>query len=985
MKTQQERNSLRQKVDGLNRQLISAEAGSGLTQKSEQLNVAEEKLADLNSELDIQKSKYEFHIQQLKKKIEMYTTMLEEKGMNSEDIKTRMSSDFGQPDGTIGNAEEQTKLDELKSKYEQEINGLRDEIDILIISRDKEKDMVKQMQEQFELDLEHHRSQFQKDLIEAREEIEIYQKLLAEEKENSGNLHDKGQGDLETCKLRHELDTQKSHYDAEVGKLTQENQRLMKEIETFAEELCKKSLETKVLDQYRQEVDNMKAGYESKMEEMSKILEKENITDSKECQTDLDKRERHVSFNWENELENQKEVIRQLTEERNAYEAALEELQLESEEKMEKLNAELNTFKEVQSLKSMSVDTHQSIMDEIQAAESCKRKFTATDEDEQSFTNDVKKMRKSVEKSISVGQISDYLHEEDMDEIKLRYENEIKDLKSKINELSDFSFRQDREKQESIEKSEQLNLDASETEQKFKEQILELEKKASEYESLWQLEKENKERLLESVDERRVSKDEHETMKRHYQDEISELKDEIKIYTDLLNEEKQKLVSRNTECDDISGRYTKEIERLKEEIQTLEKLYEAEKDKSKEIDNLKECTNDYQTEVDEKVKELENDHLMEIEKMKEEFQKFAETHFENENHIRNQYEDEIESLKERLKNFQGLKQEADLPNGNNSKEEICTVEKLIEKHQSELNGIKQEYGEKVLALQAELEKYMKLNTELDVTAAESLKEKEELIRKLEVKQVNRETGNECQMKDQGQDMVDYLKKRVQELEIELENDKEKTLKSNNLQIEILKAEVEDLKAAHMQEIETLNSKLLEYESVKIDNGRDGENISLKLHEATIQDLKDIHAEELKELTRQLQEFQKSCSSAAEDNDTLFSLQTEMLRAEIDELKVSHAEEIERLKNQLSDSESRVENLGDGSLILKNVEALQQSRNGSSSDQDEEVKGLKAQIEELKATYEAETEELKRRLEIAEGLGSDGHGTCILMILSFFPK
>ena len=963
-KTQQERNSLRQKVENMHRQLSAAEQGTGLTQKSNQLNKAAGHIADLNSEIDIQKSKNDFHIHQLKRKVEMLTEMLEEKGVKSEDVKTRMSSsDFGstedlKKDRDSGIAE----LDEMKKTHEQELHALRDEIDLLVISRDQEKDANQKLLEQFEVDLEFQRAQFKKDLDDAREEISVYQNFLAEEKEKSGSIQSELAGyESELTNLRKELSEQKSSFETELSRLSEENSNLKMDIERNSDKLKRTSDSSEMLMQYKQVIEDMKNNYEKEMENMKSVLQSSMSSETKECQTDdLTKKQKHVSFDVESEITSQKAIINQLTEERDDYMRELEELQLSSHENIEKLTNEIEAFKEQGNADNMDTEERRR-----ESTDSVKRKFESDEDnlDNNTVDTSVKKSRKSICIEAPITDLSDDEVKqekvpEDFELIKDSYEIEIQCLKDRIQELTD---RPGEEIVEGEHKS--VVAQVEKLKEKHKEEVSELEGKISAYESLLEKEQEKMERLLQSVDERRVSSVNHASVKRKYLDEIAELKEEIKIYTDIMDEEKKTNENAEKEICDNSEKYISQIERLKDEVEKLEQLYESEKTKNNELSEQ-----ESQNETEGSIEELKTIHQNEVDLMKEEFKNFAEQHFENENIIRKEFEDKIESLQGQLIKLQeelNAKNTHEQEDGDN-----CDTP-------STSNEVKQESD----------------NLQMDMLRAEIEILKEEHRLKIE----NMSSHNEDMGTDSSSNLqLEMLKAEIDQLKeshrIELE---ELTTKQapesdfSSLQVEMLKTEIEHLKEAHEQEIDQLSSKLVELQSNRPEHqeevGSDGDHDVVKSMECRIECLEVDHAKEVELLNQQIEALEHRLETHDMEGGT-GDLEMELLKAEIAEIKSTHALELEMMQ---AASTRQAEDLEDAQMELTSYQST--SKMGETMDnmeglgQDDSAKliqELQLELEEMKASHDHEVECLRKQIQEAEPCTMNENGKFFLLFAVF---
>lgn len=373
MKVQAERNSLRQTVESMNAKLNAVEDGTGITEISKQLTASETALSDLSKDLVIQKSQYEFHIKQMKMKLETYTTMLEEKGVDFENIKARLSkSDFDYADEIIG--EKKDEIAELKSKNDQEINDLRNEVDMLVLTLEREKKHMSDQQERFDLEFEDQKVRFQKDINESREEIEIYQQILKEEKLKRISANENNEvnfnNDSRIAALKNESELQQQTDEAEIGKLDVNLEE--KQIKTFPE------------------------------------------SESKASQTD--KVQKRVNFDYSSELENQKEryenMITELTKERDAYHTVLEET---------KQNGSMETTKDQTSI---NIVTHNDMIK------------TQMEELEENHKMEINYMKAEFEK-FAEEHFSSNREKSDSEGFNMKNVNEIKELKRQLEHLNE--------------------------------------------------------------------------------------------------------------------------------------------------------------------------------------------------------------------------------------------------------------------------------------------------------------------------------------------------------------------------------------------------------------------------------------------------------------------------------------------------------------------------------------------------------------------
>ena len=645
---------------------------SGFTKKANELKESQGQIASLNSEIDVQKSRYEFHIAKLKKRVEEMTLLLEEKGVSPEELKVRMSTGeelHTDTAKTSGNdAEERASL---YQKHEQEVNDLRHEIDMLMIDLEKERKVANELQKQFDAEFEHLRVQHRKDRDEMREEIEIYQQLLQEELAKSkncgsndaqlamGNVKDVmaeqkrkyGEeiagylNEIETLKssrnendkfLGEEVNMIKEEYEFKIAELQSELDSRMspEEMKVFEEEYEKKLREAQEKIKHSEEIENIKEYYEQIVSKMQTELQKlskstsENLDslkidyDSKikqagesvahettkvvreevACQTD--KIVKHVCFNMDSELDDQKKRIRELTEERNEYMALLEENVQNtncgnvSEELLRKISEKDEELAEVK-------ETYASKISQLE---------------EQLLMVKANGEHMEAESHLATDLHTELLRGE-IQELKTRHKAEVKEIKEKLR--------------------------------------LELEHKLA-------AEKEKYENMVMSTNEAN-NEENLESLKKRYQDQIEELNEEIVIYRGLLEEKKGHNEAGNVRVASLEA----EIESLKAKVASYEELLQDEKEKNAELsmkslaDNedkgenidlhtellrgeIQELKTRHEAEVEEIKEKLRLEFEHKVEQMKEEFKTFAEQHFGNENVMKLRYEEEIETLKNEL-------------------------------------------------------------------------------------------------------------------------------------------------------------------------------------------------------------------------------------------------------------------------------------------------------------------------------------------------
>ena len=980
MKSQNERKNLRHTVESTNAKLNAAQDGSGITEKSQQLTQSEARVSNLNNDIEIQKSQYEFAIKQMKHKLEVYTTMLEEKGVDYNTIKTRLSSQSDELEQIY--TEKNDAIEELKVKHEQEINDLRNEVDMLVISLEKEKSQNVELQKQFDTEFEDQKARFQKDVAEAKEEIEIYQQMLEEAKSKNCDNNEKSEvttdtvDDARLTELQSELESQKQSYETEI-------ERLQNEVKLLNEAQEKVKVESgEERSQNEKEIEKLKAEYDCQIEELSRKLElesnskaelesehekrinelkemhetvetdlneqgREKLVESKECQTE--KIERHVNFDIYAEIESQKEryedMIKELTEERDAYHAVLEEKSINEsqasnidlvksqyEEQITALKSELDKLHKThceENLNKSEVDNEKPVREEIgeehvvQFKEQIRDLESEVEKYKDLFESEKAKSRKSegfsftfdesvcgrdsressiqmnmnggmdLQKEMLQAEINKLreTHECEINELKeeiARYESllennlsksineecsgknlnegdvevneqlqdEINVLRNKVQQLTDDldAEKAKDNKEANVEvldlRSEMLRAEEEESESRHHEKIKELESKLASYEDLLQ-DKENisdndeieaknleilelkakltshedmlqqervkLERILESVDERRSELEKHESMKTVYEEKIKELNEDIKIYMDLMEEGR----SQNTEDQQLGNEgkdtsaYIEEIERLKTELEKFTNLYEMEKEKNSR-ENTAEQNNLSILSDNEKlrnnIEELEEKHKKEVEFMKEEFAKFAEQHlntkFEGENdieEIKSLYEKEIDSLKTELTD---LKKSYEQLEGTKSETECFDLRSEMLK--SELEELKDSHKVEVDSLQAELEKIKSLQE-----YSENLSATEDI-------------------KDKYEKEISELKEQLEQMSApSLQSDiKESVNENTDLQSEMLRAEMETLKAKHNEEIQKLQEQIHPVESKK--------TIDVSMNTSKIQGLLDFY-------------------------------------------------------------------------------------------------------------------------------------------------
>ena len=342
MKAQQERNSLRQKVESLTRQLKSAEAGVGLTEKCEQIATAEKKNQELVSDMDIQKSRYEFHIERLKRKVESYAKMLDEAGVDSDFMKQRLSAetDFDDEIADVKTVHDvkvtelQDQIADSKTVHDVKVNELQDEIDLLVLSLEREKKKVEELNEQYIKAFEDQKRRFQKDIEERDEEIEIYRGMLEEAtSHNEGKESQRNMFDVIADKdIKHTL----SDYQSRVKLLESELEKYKRNRdEVKPEVLLGDEVSSSVREQQdvhvraeltKSEIENLKQMYEKEADiwkgKYEALLE--------ECQEKSKESIEHTSFHRET-MEAELESLKTL------YEGEFEALKLENRKLSEKL------------------------------------------------------------------------------------------------------------------------------------------------------------------------------------------------------------------------------------------------------------------------------------------------------------------------------------------------------------------------------------------------------------------------------------------------------------------------------------------------------------------------------------------------------------------------------------------------------------------------------------------------------------------------
>lgn len=983
MKAHKERNSLRQTVETTHAKLNAAEDGTGLAAKSKQLTASEAKVSDLNTNLETQKAQYDFHINQMKKKLEVYTLMLEEKGVDYNSIKARLSADVTELNEIDQlNKEKQDEIAQLKQQHEEEINDLRNEIDMLVLAVEKEKKQNDEAQEHFELELEGQKAHFQKDIEEVKEEIEIYQQMLEEEKakrmnsKQNSEIADSG-NEADLSALKSEFESQKQTYEEEIARLSCELEE-MKKLHHVGQADSQEVSENRILgentEKFEEKFNEMKIEYESQVAKyetelvtLRDELEKEKViridketefqkqisdieavyktgetefkehlslisvskeTDTKECQTE--KTERHVNFDFGSELENQKDryesLIKDLTEERNAYQSLFEEkkvteslsnnadqLKMDNEH-VSALLSVIKNYKQVCGINTMSVTDDN--IDELSEMETHASNIHQLKKHFEDLTNEAKKQKEikssvkegiresqefscTFDESVCIGEdnataselavscgmdlqkemlqaemnklkecheievaelkqeLSKYavvmesktistssldislnnlqecaVNEQSVDEVKAKFENEIQDLKLKIQELTDNLeieriknsatddkvdlkaevFKAEREEMEVKhrheiqelqsrlvlleEQSQQNSAERDDIDTKDRE-IFELKEKLTTYEAMLQKERDKVEQILGAVDERRSELEKHESMRSMYEGKIRELNEDIKIYMDLLEEAKCQSNGDQIERkdpEDFKVKYMEEIGRLKMELEKFTNLYEIEKEKN---ENSRENTTEQNMLENEKLKEhietLAENHRKEIEFMKEEFAKFAEENFQKKGEEEVNYHEEIKKTYE--KEIECLRNELEELKEKSGKSEMKSdsYDLKTEMLKAELDELKEKYQSEVECLQSELTEMKMLHSDgpsTDDLRMKYEKEISELKEKMESNSVTSSQGSATVSTDASLDG----QRELHRAEIE-------TMKGNFAE------EIEQLKKSHGEEIARLQTEI----------------------------------------------------------------------------------------------------------------------------------------------------------------------------------
>ncbi|WAR23077.1 CENPE-like protein [Mya arenaria] len=895
MKSQKERNTLRQKMEAVNRQLSLVEDGTGLSKKVHELASSEAKVSDLNSELDIQKSKYEFHIDQLKKKLEQYTLMLEEKGVNPEELKIRnVDEELGSTCvKRIGSISETDDDKQLKEKYEHEVTDLRNEIDMLMINLEKEKNVANELQKQFDVEFDEMKAQHKKDQEEIREEIEIYQHLLQEEKSKYAENMEKLKNELNAYKDNISDTEKESDKNLEIDEAVN---TIRKEYEMKIEELqatVSSRISAEELDKVKEEYEDKLQGIKNELQENERVKEQKGeleriptpIDDKEQVSTEREQEIEQMKIELEAKIEelqislgNEKQGLTEKEQEieqmRKEFEARIEELHtsLESKEQVSnkseaalkaKFESELNELKasyvntqRICSVADMQCQTDKfrhvsfnlaSELDELkrqikELTEERDAYMALLDESAQGGNSDSvseELLKKIVQK------------DEDLTQMKVKYESRIKELEEN---LFDLTMHSKVNVKESAEVESETNLQAellrgeiAALKDGHKKELEKIKEDLNlEHENRLKEETKKLESLLESVDERRVDHEEHNNMKSEYQVQIQDLNEEIKIYRDLLEEGKQKReAAKNNGQNDATAnndnneaKFVTEIERLEEEARKYEALFEAEK--AKHVDEVN-------SDISSELNELKESHAREIEMLKTEFQKFAEQHFDGEQEIKRVYEEEIIVLRKEIE---------DLSN------KLESIQESKEAAEGASDGV------------------TKIREEFDAAKERYENEIEHLKNKLE--SVNKHTP----------DMA------------------------SDLQTEMLRAEISDLKAKHTEQIEELTGNLKaltkELETTK-DAPTGGEDLQTELLRTELTEMKERHSDEVEDLRRQLEDRNNTTgvkSFSLEESMSCTDLDQSIrdLREKNKQLETSQIEERDNSKKQMALYESTIEEL-----------------------------------------------------------------------------
>ncbi|KAL4236814.1 hypothetical protein ACF0H5_005201 [Mactra antiquata] len=627
MKAQQERNNLRLKVESLNAKLNSVEDGTGITQISEQLTHSETQVNDLNNDLQIQKSQYEFHIKQMKLKLETYTTLLEEKGVDIEMIKTRLSSN-GVNDSTEPLKVEDNEITELKAKHEKEIGELRNEVDLKVIAIESEKKKADELKEQFDDELERQRKLYLQDIEDAREESQVYLRMLEEEKKKSQTNVTVNTVDDES---KNEINEIKNKYEEDISRLNIEllkYQDMCKELQL--NEQTQSTCNTADIDKVKEQFEGQITSLQSEVRKYQSLYENAQVKitsrsqQSFDCSVDDETVGLNLpDFNVQNDINN--ELGTDLHKE--MMQAEIEKLKENHEQEINDLKAELAKYSDVVRDSGMDVDTDIQVK-ELQE-EMMKMKHDHEAEVEKLQTeiahiemstkmnkvNTELQHRETQTESDSVkacDEITDSMSVNDqINDMRQQHEMEVANLKEEIymyaSKLEQYESNQSNDLQ-----SELMQAELNKMKERHEMEVTELSQQISKYEELL---KGNK---MEGCTELQVELDK---IKESHNSEVTQLKAEITKYVDMIEQNSSHtegslgLEIMQAEINKLKEQHEVELMELKDQIAKYAGMVKTD---NKDVDVDMEYDADSSD-----VCKLKESHAVEIAKLNEEIARYA--------------------------------------------------------------------------------------------------------------------------------------------------------------------------------------------------------------------------------------------------------------------------------------------------------------------------------------------------------------------------
>ncbi|XP_052229032.1 centromere-associated protein E-like isoform X2 [Dreissena polymorpha] len=962
MKTQMERNKLRENLEQLNRQLNSANDGSGFTMKAKQLDDSEAKCANLNSELEIQRSKYEFHIEKLKRQVEEYMMLLEEKGVTQDVLKNRISVDYSESELQVSKNTEDEVIEQVKNSHEEEVTDLRNEIDLLMISLEKEKHVGLELQKRFDEEFQQQKMNYQKDLGELKEEIEIYQQLLSEEKAKT-EKNQTADSNLEyekievielksyheevLAKYREEIEMYRQLLSEEKAK-TESNLIAESNLELEAKEVTElKNKHDEELAIYREEIDALKTKCEDYRMHLENVDGKKIETSDMYTQNTV----HEMKLKHEEELAKYREEKSALKLEYEAYGLQLEK---EAKEKLDSLRActqdELN---EIQSKYDTLVIELAQYKEEI-----CVLKKEIEDYRTQLKQVDHEKI--DTRNSFAY---------DDFNEIKSRYEIEIANYREEISvlkkEVEDYRTQLEKVDNEKIDTQNSLSHDQlNEIKSRYdievanyKEEINDLKQEVEDYRT--QLEMINSEKLETS---KTFTQEELNEIQLKYEIQIQDLKANLECHVASKSEaKKDRHVSFNldSEIDEqkkVIKQLTKERDMYVNLVEELTEKQGSDKQNILEIASLKK-------QLEYKNKDKPKNESKGEKRLAELMSEFDE--------MKANYENEIELLKGQVKE--------EKINDDNTRQQVeelkLQLKELKVGYELELERLKAEIDCSKMSSKnneepAELGslQHEMLHSELDDIKEKYEMEvgdlKEQLASALKGGEKEENMQDSLEMEMLKSELYELKERYIQEtadLKAELE-----LIQSSNVAAADIQAELIVLKDNYMRETEDRKHQIDSNPSATY-NGK--VNIQVQMLTAELEEMKKEHAEELIKVDKKYQEeieslrqkIENQRSSKSETHNENSNIEVEMLQAQLVEMQEKHKNEIIELKKGLEEmyqekcEELRREMQFSAEIKPENIENVNDGKNIQS-------KELQSELKEMKEKYDNVMGELRRQLE-----------------------